>query len=120
MPYISANECSQRAIKRRQEARENSGTNGLFWLPNFDDDINIFLQTLAPFREETAYNISSVLDTTLLLLHQCIFSIIWEFIDCPKTQSILNVNCSMLQNFALLRSAAAYQAKHDNVSESSC
>jgi hypothetical protein len=119
-PWIHANECSQRAIVRRQEALADILANDLFLLPGEDDEFKPFLKSLQLFPPECRgpSNVDNTLRTALVPLHECIYFIVWEVTDCPKMQSIFGRKHPMLQGFVLLRSAANYQATYETVSDS--
>ncbi|KAF4627878.1 hypothetical protein G7Y89_g10271 [Cudoniella acicularis] len=114
-PWIHANESSQRAIARRQEALADILANDLS-LPEEDNEFKIFLRSLQLFPSECRgpSNIDNALRTALVPLYECIYSIVWEVTDCPKMQSIFGRKHPMLQEFVLLRSAANYQAKYES------
>jgi hypothetical protein len=117
--WIHANECSQRAIARRQEALADILANDLFLLPGEVDEFKTFLKSLQLFPSECRgpSNIDNTFRTALVPLHECIYSIVWEVTDCPKLQSIFGKKHPMLQEFVILRSAANYQATHETVSD---
>lgn len=92
-PYIRANECSEDAVKRRDEALEE------------------FIKKRGPLCPDVPFQ------TAFQPLEECIFTIKWEAMDCPQMQKILGTETLMPEEFFLLRSAAQYQAKYEDVGD---
>jgi hypothetical protein len=114
--YEHVNECSQRAIKRRNEALLNAKTPfSSFNSPRSTSDIDQFRRSLElSFTSHPSVDPAHL--STLIPLNECIFAIVWEAIDCPKLEPTLSTNDEMVDQFILLRSAANYQASYANVS----
>jgi hypothetical protein len=119
-PYEHVNECSELAVKRRREALSLT-LGGNICSPSLS--LHECMQDLkSAYSKRKDFSGEEESSSDSILLHQCVFFILWDFADCIKLQTIQypknpRAKISILKASILLRPAAEYQAKDGKVSK---